>query len=555
MPQEVSRKDFLKLMVAGASVVALGRFADLANILNGKPVSLNGASRSASNSSEFLPFASAQSAGSWTDGPPVFVIAIHTALLPTGKVVAVAGSGYHTANINGPYEARLLDPSTGDEVVYTFSEDLFCCGQTNLPNGNVLFAGGTKTFDTQNAAGVFQGLSSAYEFDVYTNSFVKVNSMRHGRWYPTTVSLPNGRVLILSGLDEYGARNALVEIYDPSTKSFTILYRPDSNLSYCVGEGINLPGAGSPCYGGKNKGVSPWTSLYPRMHLMPSGQVLICGMDDVMYLINPSTGVWTNIGNTNQSWRDYGSSFLLPLNNTTSERGRVLIAGGSITDASSASNSCQLIDFNAGSSTAPVIRNTASLGTGRRFAVPIILPTGELVVFGGTRGGGLDFEHTPELFNVQNETWTSLPDANVSRSYHTTGLLLPDGRVWIASSNPNRSTWERRTEFFSPWYLFAGTRPTITGRVKPAPYGGTITIPTSNGTGITKVSLLRLGSSTHHYEPNQRLVWLQITGTNSQSISVSAPINSNIAPPGYYMIHIINSSGVPSKGQIVRVPK
>jgi hypothetical protein len=186
--------------------------------------------------------------------------------------------------------------------------------------------------------------------------------------------------------------------------------------------------------------------------------------------------------------------------------------------------------------------------------VPIILPTGELVVFGGTRGGGVDFEHTPELFNVQSETWTSLPDANVSRSYHTTGLLLQDGRVWIASSNPNRVTWERRTEFFSPWYLFAGTRPVITGRVKPSSYGGTISIPTNNGSNITKVSLLRLGSSTHHYEPNQRLIWLQTTAQNSQSVSVSAPINTNIAPPGYYMIHIINSSGVPSKAQIVRVP-
>src|ERR1700752_350134 len=86
MPQEVSRKDFLKLMVAGASVVALGKFADLANMFSGKPLSSNDASRYASNSSEFIPFASAQSAGSWTDGPPVFVIAIHTALLPTGKV-------------------------------------------------------------------------------------------------------------------------------------------------------------------------------------------------------------------------------------------------------------------------------------------------------------------------------------------------------------------------------------------------------------------------------------------------------------------------------------
>ena len=48
---------------------------------------------------------------------------------------------------------------------------------------------------------------------------------------------------------------------------------------------------------------------------------------------------------------------------------------------------------------------------------------------------------------------------------------------------------------------------------------------------------------THHYDANQRLVWLQITGTSSGSITVSAPINANIAPPGYYMIHVLNSFG------------
>jgi hypothetical protein len=61
-------------------------------------------------------------------------------------------------------------------------------------------------------------------------------------------------------------------------------------------------------------------------------------------------------------------------------------------------------------------------------------------------------------------------------------------------------------------------------------------------------------ATTHHYDANQRLVWLQITNRGSSSITVSAPINANIAPPGYYMIFILNSSGVPSVGRIVKIP-
>ena len=114
--------------------------------------------------------------------------------------------------------------------------------------------------------------------------------------------------------------------------------------------------------------------------------------------------------------------------------------------------------------------------------------------------------------------------------------------------------YEARTEIFSPDYLFAGARPIISGTPNIGGYGGTITIPTSDPASITSVSLVRLMATTHHYDANQRLVWLQISARGSSSITVSAPINANIAPPGYYMIHILNSSGVPSVARIVRIP-
>ena len=148
----------------------------------------------------------------------------------------------------------------------------------------------------------------------------------------------------------------------------------------------------------------------------------------------------------------------------------------------------------------------------------------------------------------------TIPLPSVDRVYHQVSLLLPDGRVWTAGSTIRSNAEELRTEFFSPSYLFNGPRPAISGSPNVGGYGGTINISTPNASNISSVSLVRLMSCTHHYEANQRLVWLQILATGSNNITVSAPINANIAPPGYYMIHVLNGSGVPSVAKIIQIP-
>ena len=536
----LSRKDFLKLMGAGAAALAFGKFLDSPLIRSGSPQSLFGQ-------------ASAQVQTPWNTGYLIAIAAIHAILLPTGKILAVAGSGYHVNTLSGPFRAQVIDPTTGSAISYTMTEDIFCGHHNHLANGNVLLTGGMLKYDVQNPEGRFLGLKSAYEFNVQTNTFQKVSSMARGRWYPTNISLPDGKVWVHDGLDEFGDRNALVEIYDPASKTFSIKYDPSSNRTYTPGSDSNLPGAHTQTYGGPGSGVSPYTSLYPRMHLMPSGLLAVCGMDHFIYLVNPTTGVWTSGGQSAFSWRDYGTSFLLPLNNNASERGRILIAGGQSNYLLPATNTAEIIDFNAGSSTAPVVRSTTPLNIGRVFALPVTLPTGKLVMFGGAAKDPNQYVHTPEMFDPVSETWTTLPDAGVSRTYHSSALLLPDGRVWTASGTPDRASWEHRVEFYNPPYYFTSNRPQITGRVTTAPYGGTMRIPTAS-TGISKVSLVALGSSTHHYDSNMRLLWLQITSSDSNGLNVSAPLNANLAPPGYYMIHIINNLDVPSPAQIIQLP-
>ena len=302
----ITRRDFLKLLGYGTIAIGLGsvlKFTSLPEIIK-----------------NFGQSTSAQSSGSWALGTATTCVAIHSAVLPNGKVFYLAGSGYHRDRPTGPFEARLYDPITNTEKDLPLSEDLFCIGLTNLPEGNVLMMGGTLMYDTNpdNCNGLWHGPNYAYELDINSESLVKVSSMSHGRWYPSAISLPDGRVFVLGGLDEYGVNNTLVEIYDPVSKTWTISYNPNAGNTYCVGAGQTAcPGAGSPCYGGPNQGVAPFGGGYPRMHLMPSGLVVYVGGSNVFRTWNPADGRWGGPITQNRTARSYGTSFLLPLHNNS----------------------------------------------------------------------------------------------------------------------------------------------------------------------------------------------------------------------------------------------
>ena len=358
-------------------------------------------------------------------------------LLPSGKIFYLAGSGYHRDRPNGPFDARILDVNTGSEINFSQTEDLFCIGITHLPNGNVLLAGGTLMYDTNpdNCSGNWHGLKATYEVDWTSESMFWVASMAHGRWYPSLVSLPDGKVFITNGFDEYGTPNRLVEIYDPNSKTWSKKFSPNSNSVYCVGanEVGECPGAGSPCYGGPNNGAAPSIGVYPRMHLMPSGLVITCGAQVNVRSFDPATGTWALL-TQNSVYRHYGASFLLPLHNDPAERGKILLVGGSPASGDFATTSAEILDFDLGTSTNPVVRQIAPITYRRKMQAPVILPNGKCVIFGGSERNNTIPVRIPEIFDPVTETWQALPSASVNRVYHQVSLLLPDGRVWTAGS-------------------------------------------------------------------------------------------------------------------------
>jgi hypothetical protein len=234
--------------------------------------------------------------------------------------------------------------------------------------------------------------------------------------------------------------------------------------------------------------------------------------------------------------------------------GKILYAGGGRTTATA-----EIIDLN---QAAPGWKYTGSMAYPRRHLNATILPTGEVLVTGGTRGTSFDEPslavHVAEIWNPTTGAWRQVASNSVNRSYHSTSLLMPDGRVLHAGSgnatmtNGQAAPDQKNAEYYSPPYLFQGARPSISSAPNPITYGTSFTVGTPNASGITKVSLIALGSVTHAFDMGQRFMWLTFTRTSS-GLTVQAPGNPNSAPPGYYMLFILNSNGVPSKARIIRL--
>ena len=213
MSDNVSRRDFLKLLGVGAVTLGIGGFGGISQLVT--------------NPKTNKPAFAQQSTGSWANGQNCTVNPIHVALLPSGRIFYLAGSGYSTAQQFGPYTARVLDINTGSETSLTQTEDLFCIGLTHLADGTVLMSGGTLLYNgnPDNCNGRWHGLNAAYELSPSSETLTKVTNMRHGRWYPTLVTLPDGKVWCCSGYDEYGVINRIVEVYDPSSKTWALVRR------------------------------------------------------------------------------------------------------------------------------------------------------------------------------------------------------------------------------------------------------------------------------------------------------------------------------------------
>ncbi|MGQ0668354.1 MAG: galactose oxidase-like domain-containing protein [Actinomycetota bacterium] len=435
---------------------------------------------------------------------------IHSILLPNGTVLLFSYPVYAVGS-----DARVWDPVTGNitDVSLNWQRDAFCAGHSQLPDGRQFLTGGHVHL------GKFGlGVKNNDFFDAATNTWTSGPLLSADRWYPTNVALGDGRTLIFSG-DRSGGT---VDSYDFYSNTIT---RLPTSATRRVG-------------------------LYPKMHLMPSGKIIWDNTLATM-LFDPATNTWSALANTNFGSRsEGGTSVLLPGLN------KVLIAGGSptIKGAITATATAEIIDLSAPS---PQWRYTTPMNHARVWANAVLLPDGTVLMVGGGTGGSNGGRYsnavrTAELFDPVNETWTDVAAQVAPRIYHSTAVLLPDGRVLTAGQD-SASSYQFQGEIYSPPYLFKGPRPTITSAPSSFGYGQAFTISSPDASAIGRVALIRPGSVTHSVDFDQRYVDLSFTAAGGDTLNVTSPPDSNQAPPGYYMLFIVDSSGVPSVASWVHI--
>ncbi len=206
----------------------------------------------------------------------------------------------------------------------------------------------------------------------------------------------------------------------------------------------------------------------------------------------------------------------------------------------------------------PTWRPVASMAFARTYANTTLLPDGNvLVTGGGTTTGATDVANAvlpAELWSPVTETWTTLTSMSAPRLYHSEALLLPDGRVLVSGggrfNDGTEPTDQFSAEFFAPPYLFKGSRPIITAAPSQLSYGQGFAVQTPDAAGIAKVSLIRFGSTTHANNMSQRYIPLSFVPGNG-SLTVTAPVDANLAPPGYYMLFLVDTNGIPSVAAVV----
>jgi galactose oxidase len=437
--------------------------------------------------------------GEWSAPFSWPIVAVHLHLLPSGQVLSWGRIG----------EPQVWDPETGNFRSAPTETMVFCSGHAFLPDGRLLVTGGHLDDE--------RGLRDANIFDGSSEAWAPVQPMSRARWYPTSTTLADGEVLTLAGTDERGLDVETPEVWTGNS------WR-------------SLDGA---------RRILPY---YPRTFVAPNGLVFYAGeLAQSAYLDPNGAGHWTPVATSNYGRRDYGSAVMY-------RPGKVMIVGGSDPPDGQPTRTAELIDLN---QPAPFWRYTDPMTYPRRQFNATLLPDGEVLVTGGTASAGFSERagavYAPELWDPATAKWSIMASNQVKRVYHSTTLLLPDGRILSTGSGDGPGLpRELNAEIFSPPYLFWGPRPVIAGAPAEVGYGEAFFVATPDAGRVARVSLVRLSSVTHAFDQNQRFSDLSFRKT-AGGLTVTAPETSMIAPPGHYLLFILDGNAVPSTASIIRI--
>lgn len=514
------------------------------------------------------------SAGEWSPVTPWPLMAINMALTHDGKIQSfgstptgcvdntpydwtgnscVAQGGQFQTDVWDPATPRTMDNLYDGIVENATYSDLFCSMQVHDPNRRaMLTVGGDDGLGVRNDP--VNGSIGVTSYSTRTGLRTEA-PMNEPRWYPTGTVMPNGDIVVQGGSVRgvAGPGVLMPERYSPDEGSgWTLLTGAESAAAYGDGGGDLGPD--------ENR----W--WYPRAFVAPENGNLFNISGTQMFELDPSGQGTLSLRGTLPADVANQGALGNPVGATSTATmyrpGQILQVGGGWWGNGGGPAGARAgftVDLMTDGGTAePAVEATEPMRYPRHWANSTVLPTGEvLVTGGGTQNNGAQGVATiPELWNPDTGEWTSdlAPYAH-ARLYHSTALLLPDGRVMIAGGGAPGPRNYTDAEFYSPAYLFDGDelaqRPAIMNAPDKIGYDGTFDVDVAGE--IAEVALVRNGSVTHGFNNAQTFEELEFARTAEGTLTVQAPADGTYAPPGSYMLFVLDADGTPSIAAMLEI--
>ncbi|MEV7723357.1 galactose oxidase early set domain-containing protein [Streptomyces sp. NPDC087917] len=492
---------------------------------------------------------------------------VHLAQLPTGKVLLFS---FERVEVNptketGPTDrigrtnagrAFLWDPSAGtgrrafkevrpptvlmpDGTHTPRPAPFFCAGHAFLPNGMVAVFGG----NTGGKGG--SGARLSFVFDPWTETWYRNRDMSVGRWYPSVVTGADGRQLVMSGQSERGTGTPTPVVERFPAKRLPVPWRP-----------YDIPLDIAPERFGAD---APFRNDYPHLFSLRDGMVYGLGRDaDQQWLFDPVRETRADLPRRPADFRGYGSAVPLPAGLRGPDS--VLVLGGDPHDPNT-----YVLSAGRWSTAGP-------RAFGRTQDDTLILPDATLLTVNGalsTRDYGngpfnpkadLKYRRT-ELRDARGH-WRLGPAQRIPRGYHSNALVLPDGRVMVTGDELQQiandpdigDSMDGSIEIYEPAYLHRGPRPAL-DRVPRGElaYGAAFEVRSATAGAVRRAVLLAPTTVTHAVNTSQRHLDLPLTGVRGEVVGLRTPPTAADAPPGYYMLFLIDGKGVPSVARWVKL--
>lgn len=469
------------------------------------------------NGPAFVPDTDPEGDGEWSPVQSLGVVAIHSLVLPDGKVLSFG------TNENGTQTAQfvytLYDPKTGVDKILpnTTDTDIFCSNMSIDPiTGNVIIMGGDSRGEGLPSN---NGVNDIVVFDYTTETIRDADQgeMEYARWYGVTLNLPNGEILHLGGRDENGGASLTPEVFNSETGMRTLT---DAEMTG---------------FGGATYFPHGWVnSLGDVILLEPSGR-------EMFRMTTDGTGSYVKIGEF-----PFNSNAHMPSIMYEQDQVARLANDGGLWVADISED-------------VPTWTLVAQMDPNRYDGGMIMLADGRVAVAGGSEGfvSLVNANTSIEVWDPSDNSVTVLAEGELARLYHASQVLLPDGTIFVGGGGAPGPLTNTNFEIFAPDYLYDETgaranRPDILETPSNIEAGETFTMTVQDTADVARVTVVKSGAMTHSRNVDTRFLELDFTVVDGETLQVSTPDNL-VMTPGLYMLFTLDANGVPSRGEMLGV--